>query len=198
MKLPIGQEKKRNQALDAVASVAKTWSEWRLGERVSKTVSMRTKSKKGSGRAKSSPVAKAVTGTPLKIAGLVAFVGGLGAAIAKKLKGSGPAEPVYTPPPPPPPPPVLSEPPSPPAPAAPPEPLVTAVVVEDLVPLEDVAPAAADVPDGGEQSAESEAAADEPEAAADADADADASPQADAPDASELEADDEKTEKSAS
>ena len=43
MNLPMRQNKKRDQALDAVASVAKTWSEWRLGERATKTVAKGTK-----------------------------------------------------------------------------------------------------------------------------------------------------------
>ena len=111
MKLSTRQHKKRDQALDAFASVAKTWSEWRLGERATKTVAKGTKKasksaakarKKASKAAKNadaSSVTNAVKGTPLKIAGAVALVAGVGAAVAKKLKGGGTAEPLYTPPP---------------------------------------------------------------------------------------------------
>jgi hypothetical protein len=89
MKLQLRQKSKREQALDAFASVAKTWSEWHLGKKVTTTAAKGAKQAakvKGSGNA-----------TKLKIAGAVAVVGGLGAAVAKKLKG-GQAEPLYTPP----------------------------------------------------------------------------------------------------
>jgi len=104
---------KRDQALDAVASVAKTWSEWRLGERATKSVAKGTKkasraaakarkrASKVAKNADASRVKRAVKGTPLKIVAGAAIVGGVGAAIAKKLKGAGTAEPLYTPPPPP-------------------------------------------------------------------------------------------------
>ncbi len=110
MNLPMRQHKKRNQALDAFASVAKTWSEWRLGERASQTVAKGTKkasksaakarknAAKAAKNADASSVKKAMKGTPLKVAGAVALVGGVGAAVAKKLKGGGGAEPLYTPP----------------------------------------------------------------------------------------------------
>ena len=111
MKLPTRQNKKRDQALDAFASVAKTWSEWRLGERATKTVAKGTKkATKSAAKARkkayratrgsdASALTRAVNGTPLKIAGAVALVAGVGAAVAKKLKGGGTAEPLYTPPP---------------------------------------------------------------------------------------------------
>ena len=113
MNLPMRQNKKRNQALDAFASLAKTWSEWRLGERASQTVAKGTKkasksaakarknAAKAAKNADASSVKKAMKGTPLKVAGAVALVGGVGAAVAKKLKGGGGAEPLYTPPAPP-------------------------------------------------------------------------------------------------
>lgn len=118
MKLPMRQDKKRNQALDAFASVAKTWSEWRLGERAVNSVATGTKkaskatkkaskatakarkrAAKAAGKSDSSRVKKALKSTPLKIAGAAAVIGGVGAAISKKLKGGGTAEPLYTPPP---------------------------------------------------------------------------------------------------
>ena len=111
MNLQMRQDKKSNQALDAFASVAKTWSEWRLGERATKSVAKGTKkasksakkarkrAAKAAKNADASSMANAVKGKPLKIAGAVAVAGGVGAAIAKKLKGAGTAEPLYTPPP---------------------------------------------------------------------------------------------------
>jgi hypothetical protein len=100
------QNKKRNQALDAVASVAKTWSEWRLGERAAQSVATGTKkaskaaakARKRAGKSDSGLKA-ALKSTPVKIAGAAAVVGGVGAAVAKKLKGGSTAEPLYTPPP---------------------------------------------------------------------------------------------------
>lgn len=106
MNLPTRQNKKRNQALDAFASVAKTWSEWRLGERAAQSVASGTKkaskaaakARKRAGRSDSG-VKAALKSTPVKIAGAAAVVGGVGAAVAKKLKGGGTAEPLYAPPP---------------------------------------------------------------------------------------------------
>jgi hypothetical protein len=89
MKLQLRPKSKREQALDAFASVAKTWSEWHLGKKVTTTAA---KGAKQAAKAKG-----AAKGTPLKIAGAVAVVGGIGAAVAKKLRG-GHAEPIYTPP----------------------------------------------------------------------------------------------------
>jgi len=149
MNLPMRQNKKRNQALDAFASIAKTWSEWRLGERASQSVAKGTKkasksaakarkrAAKAAKHADASSVKSALKGTPLKIAGAVALVGGVGAAVAKKLKGGGGAEPLYTPPPAPapmPPPTDMAE-----VPPAPP----TDIVVGDLASA-GAAPAAGD------------------------------------------------------
>jgi hypothetical protein len=176
MNLPMRQNKKRDQALDAVASLAKTWSEWRLGEKAVKSVAVgRKKAKKAAKQASKtaksarktakktdvSSITDAVKGTPLKVAGAVALVGGVGAAIAKKLKGGGHAEPLYTPPPAPapmPPPADLKNVPA-------PEP--TAVVVGDLAPESD------DADDEPQDDAKAEAEAKlqvdaEPEPAADA------------------------------
>ena len=105
MNLPMRQDKKRNQALDAFASVAKTWSEWRLGERAAKSVSSGTKkasraaakARKRAGKSDSSRLRNVVKSTPVRIAGAAALVGGVGAAVAKKLKGGGTAEPLYSP-----------------------------------------------------------------------------------------------------
>lgn len=97
--MKLRQKSKRDQALDATASIAKTWSEWRLGEKVAKTA---TKASKGAGKV-SKKAKKVRSGggsskrTPLKIAGAIALVSGIGAAVAKKL-GGGKAEPLYTPP----------------------------------------------------------------------------------------------------
>jgi hypothetical protein len=94
--MKLRQKSKRDQALDATASIAKTWSEWRLGEKVAKTA---TKAGKGAGKV--SKKAKKSSGgskrKPAMIAGAIALVGGIGAAAAKKLTG-GKAEPLYTPP----------------------------------------------------------------------------------------------------
>ena len=106
MNLPMRQDKKRNQALDAFASLAKTWSEWRLGERAVQSVASGTKkaskaaakARKRARKSDSSGIKGALRSTPVRIAGAAALVGGVGAAVAKKLKGGGTAEPLYTPP----------------------------------------------------------------------------------------------------
>ena len=176
MNLPMRQNKKRDQALDAVASLAKTWSEWRLGEKAVKSVAVgRKKAKKAAKQARKtakqarktakktdvSSMTSAIKGTPLKIAGAVALVGGIGAAIAKKLKGGGHAEPLYTPPP--------APAPMPPAPDLTnvPAPEPTKVVVGDLAPDSDDGD---DAPqDDAKADAEAKLAADaEPEPATDA------------------------------
>lgn len=95
--MKLRQKSKRDQTLDAAASVAKTWSEWRLGEKVAKTAS---KAAKTTGKAtKKAKKAKSSSRGPgkLKIAGAVALLAGIGAAVAKKFSG-GKAEPLYTPP----------------------------------------------------------------------------------------------------
>ncbi|MEA2224027.1 MAG: hypothetical protein QOH83_2403 [Solirubrobacteraceae bacterium] len=88
--MKLRQKNKRDQALDAVASVAKTWSEWHLGKRATTTVAK--------GAKKASKVKDSGKATRLKIAGAVALVGGLGAAVAKKVMGGGQAEPLGEPP----------------------------------------------------------------------------------------------------
>ena len=97
--MKLRQKSKRDQALDAVASIAKTWSEWRLGEKVSKTAAKGAD--KASKTARKAAKKKASGGTKkrrfVKLAGATALVGGIGATIAKKLTG-GKAEPLYTPP----------------------------------------------------------------------------------------------------
>jgi hypothetical protein len=102
--MKLRQKSKRDQALDAVASIAKTWSEWRLGEKVSTTASKASKkASKGAGKASKKAKKQAGKGsaagaakrTRVKIVGVVAL-GGIGAAVAKKLAG-GKAEPLYTP-----------------------------------------------------------------------------------------------------
>jgi hypothetical protein len=174
MKLGRRPTGKKDQALDVVASAAHTWSKWHLGKRAGKGVAKGAKKaaalKPGG---KPSLLQRVVTGTPAKIAGGVAVLGGLGAMLARKLKG-GDSEPAYTPPaphepaaapPPPPPPPtptaaaIAHDAPPPPSlsaapapPAEPPKPLPkpeTTVAVEDLAadkqePGADEMPAAAD------------------------------------------------------
>ena len=98
--MKLRQKSKRDQALDAVASMAKTWSEWRLGEKVSKTAAKGAK--KAGTVAKSAKKSRPSSGggkkrSPVKVAGAIALLGGVGAAVAKKLSG-GKAEPLYTPP----------------------------------------------------------------------------------------------------
>lgn len=98
--MKLRQKSKRDQALDAVASMAKTWSEWRLGEKVSKTAAKGAK--KAGTVARSAKKSRASSGggkkrSLVKVAGALALLGGVGAAIAKKLSG-GKAEPLYTPP----------------------------------------------------------------------------------------------------
>ena len=96
--MKLRQKSKRDQALDAAASVAKTWSEWRLGEKVTKTAAKASKKAiKSGGKGKSSSSVAVVKRKPLRIAGAIALLGGVGAAVAKKL-GGGKAEPLYTPP----------------------------------------------------------------------------------------------------
>jgi hypothetical protein len=106
--MKLRQKSKRDQILDAVASVAKTWSEWRLGKRATTTVAK--------GAKKASKLKDSGNATRLKVAGAVALVGGIGAAVAKKVMGGGQAEP-------------LGEPPGPAPDMAPPPP--SPVVVED-------------------------------------------------------------------
>lgn len=99
--MKLRQKSKRDQALDATASIAKTWSEWRLGEKVSDTASKASRkatkaARKAADKRQKSSRSGGARRKPLKIAALVALVGGVGAAVAKKL-GGGKAEPLYTP-----------------------------------------------------------------------------------------------------
>ncbi|MDX6678396.1 MAG: hypothetical protein QOE31_2448 [Solirubrobacteraceae bacterium] len=87
MKLRKRQKRKTAQALDAAAGVTKLWSEWQIGKRAGKGVA---KVKKSGAKGK-------LSSKHFRIAGLVAVLGGAGAAVAKKLKGGG-REPIYTPP----------------------------------------------------------------------------------------------------
>lgn len=113
MKLSRRPKPKKNQAMDALASVAKTWSEWHLAERAGKGVAKGAKKAKELRGGKPSGIKRAVTGTPAKIAGGAAVLAGIGAAVARKLKGGsdtdpgapGPHEPAPAPPPAAPPPP---------------------------------------------------------------------------------------------
>ncbi len=175
--MKLRQKSKRDQALDAVASVAKTWSEWHLGKRVSKTA--------GKGAKKASKEASKLKetgkGTRLKIAGGLALLGGIGAAVAAKLKG-GQAEPLSPPPGPagdmadPPPNPVTVEDRTPmPAadatpPSAPPTPIVvesSPIVVEDLASDAAAEPPDAEPPDAADEPADPDAEAEPPDAAPD-------------------------------
>ena len=142
MKLRKRQESKRTQALDALASVAKTWSEWQLAKRASKGIAKGAKKASKLKLATSdSKLKRALALKPVRIAGLAALIGGAGAAVAAKLRG-GKAEPIYTPPPPPTPP---SQPESPPALEDVPPPPPTPVEPDD-VPTVD--PEAGGGPDG--------------------------------------------------
>jgi len=76
---------RKDQALDAVASVTKTWSEWQLAKRAGKGVA---KAKE----VRPSKIKGALTSTPAKIAGALAIVGGAGAVVMRKLKGDSAAD----------------------------------------------------------------------------------------------------------
>jgi hypothetical protein len=99
MQLGRRPKRKQDQALDVVASAAKTWSEWQLGKRAGKGVRKATKKAAQLKTSKPSGLKGAATGTPAKITGLVALVGGLGAIVARKLKGGSDAAEPYAPPP---------------------------------------------------------------------------------------------------
>jgi hypothetical protein len=98
MKLGRRPKRKQDQALDVVASAAKTWSEWQLAKRAGKGVRKGAKKAAALKTSKPSGVKGAVAGKPGRIAGLVALVGGLGAVVARKLKGGVTAAPPYSPP----------------------------------------------------------------------------------------------------
>lgn len=191
MKLGRRPTRKKDQALDVVASAAQTWSKWHLGKRAGEGVAKGAKKAAALKSGKPSMLKRIVTGTPAKLAGGVALVGGLGAMVARKLKGGGDAEPAYTPPaphepaaaPPPPPnptaaaivhdappPPSLSAAPDPPAPSPPadlPKP-ETPVAVEDLAadrngPGAHEEPATSDEADGSDDADGSDEAGDDDE-----------------------------------
>jgi hypothetical protein len=110
MKLGKRPKRKQDQALDVVASAAKTWSEWQLAKRAGKGVRKGAKKAAELRGGKSSGLKGAITGTPARITGALALVGGLGAVLARKLRGGGgdayappaPHEPAAAPPAPPP------------------------------------------------------------------------------------------------
>lgn len=183
MKLRRRQKRTKDQALDAVASVTRTWSDWQLSKRAGKGVAKAKKLRPPS-------KVKAVSGSKwFRIGGVVAVVGGAGAAIAAKLKGSG-AEPVYTPPAPSEP---VAAPPPPPVPpivpgglpvAVVPEPVQEAVAAEPAADPEPAVEAVADEPAAEEAAGDPEPAE---ESAAEEPATAEGEPADD--DAAEIEAD---------
>jgi hypothetical protein len=97
MKLGRRPKRKQDQALDVVASAAKTWSEWQLAKRAGKGVRKGAKKAAEIKGGKPSGLKAMVTGTPARLTGALALVGGLGAVIARKLKGGG-GDDAYTPP----------------------------------------------------------------------------------------------------
>jgi hypothetical protein len=86
------QKPKHTQAVDAIASVTKIWSEWQLGKKASKGMA-KAKSLRPPGKVKRILSLKWV-----KVGGAVAVAGGTAAAVTRKLKGDDPA--TYTGPPP--------------------------------------------------------------------------------------------------
>jgi hypothetical protein len=86
------QKPKHNQAMDAIASVTKVWSEWQLGKKASKGVA-KAKSLRPPGKVK-----RILSLKWIKVGGAVAVAGGTAAAVGRKLKGDDPA--TYTGPPP--------------------------------------------------------------------------------------------------
>jgi hypothetical protein len=79
------QKRKPEQALDALASVTKIWSEWQLGKKASKGIA-KAKELRPPGKLKRILSLKWV-----KVGGAVAVAGGTAAAVGKKLKGDDPA-----------------------------------------------------------------------------------------------------------
>ena len=75
---------RKDQALDAVASVTKTWSEWQLAKRAGKGVA---KAKE----VRPSKIKAMLSSKRAKLVGAVAVTGGVGAFVARKLKGGDPA-----------------------------------------------------------------------------------------------------------
>ena len=95
MRLRKRQKGKTGQALDTLAGVTKIWTELQIGKKAGKGVAKAASLKPK----RPSRIKRVLRSTPVKLTGAAAVVGGAGAVVAKKLKGSGP-EPVYTPPPP--------------------------------------------------------------------------------------------------
>lgn len=87
MKLRKRQKRKQDHALDALASISKTWSEWQLAKRAGKGVA---KVKE----VRPSKLKAALSSKRAKLVGAVAVTGGVGAFVARKLKGD--AADVYT------------------------------------------------------------------------------------------------------
>src|SRR5436190_7425375 len=92
MNLRRRHKRKTGQALDAVASVTKLWSEWQIGKRAAKGVA-KVKEVRPPSKLK-----RALSSRWAKIGGAVAVAGGAAAAVTRKLKGSDPAD--YSGPPP--------------------------------------------------------------------------------------------------
>jgi hypothetical protein len=96
MKLRRREKPKKDQALHALASVTKVWSEWQLAKRAGKGVG------KGVEKAKElrrpSKLKRMLSNRWVKIGGAAAVAGGAATAVARKLKGDEPES--YTGPPP--------------------------------------------------------------------------------------------------
>lgn len=89
MKLP-GRRRRstKAKALDAVASLTKTWMDSKVAQGAGQTVAK--------GARKVSSVKGAVGSTRLKALGALALAGGAAAAVARKLKGGGEPDPFTT------------------------------------------------------------------------------------------------------
>lgn len=86
MNLRRRQKRKTKQALDAAASVSKLWTELQFGKRAAKGV------EKAKELRPPSKLQRVLSLKWLKIGGAVAVAGGAAAAVARKLKGSDPAD----------------------------------------------------------------------------------------------------------
>ncbi len=84
MKLRRRQKRKPEQALDALASVTRIWSEWQLGKKASKGVA------KAKGLRPPGKVKRILSLKWVKVGAGVAVAGGTAAAVGKKLKGDDP------------------------------------------------------------------------------------------------------------
>jgi hypothetical protein len=92
MKLRRREKPKKDQALHALASATKVWSEWQLAKRAGKGVAKAKELKP------SSKATRRLSTKWVKIGGGAAVVGGAAAAVARKLRGKDPE--IYTGPPP--------------------------------------------------------------------------------------------------